>query len=445
MKRQKIAFNNLLIKYNKYVKKLERLQLTGKNLHRQNVLIKHIEELRIKLYGLFNNIKKTASIGTVTASMILFASEVDAQISFASAQQNPFGLVNVGQVSAPTFADIDGDGDLDLLASIFITETSDEYTRLYYFENTGDFENPNFGVPQVNPFGLTLDEELHEPTFKDLDGDGELDLLSGDFGVYNSFHYYENIGDFENPSFGARQTDPFGLTPGVVESVLPTLVDLDGDGDFDMVSGGEFPNFYYYENIGDFENPSFGGVQTNPFGLTSVGTYFSSPTFADIDEDGDFDLLAGVYYGGFYYFENTGDFENPNFGAPQFNPFGLTNVGDYYNSPTFADIDGDGDFDMIAGEGDGNFYYFENTSTVLGVERYNLLTVNLYPNPATNILTIDSEIPLTKVEIYSILGKKVKEINSDFNSIPTHNLSNGVYHIRMHSENGIATKKMIKK
>ncbi len=70
--------------------------------------------------------------------------------------------------------------------------------------------------------------------------------------------------------------------------------------------------------------------------------------------------------------------------------------------------------------------------------------LNLYPNPVTNILTIDSETPLTKVEIYSILGKKVKEINSDLNSIPTNNLSNGVYYIRIHSEKGITTKKMIK-
>ena len=71
--------------------------------------------------------------------------------------------------------------------------------------------------------------------------------------------------------------------------------------------------------------------------------------------------------------------------------------------------------------------------------------LNLYPNPVTNILTIDSEIPLTRVEIYSMLGKKVKEINSDFNSIRTNSLSNGVYIFKIYSENGIATKKLIKK
>lgn len=71
--------------------------------------------------------------------------------------------------------------------------------------------------------------------------------------------------------------------------------------------------------------------------------------------------------------------------------------------------------------------------------------ISLYPNPVSDILTIDSEIPLTKVEIYSVLGRKVKEVDSDFKSIPTSNLSNGVYVVRIFSENGLVTKKLIKK
>ena len=46
--------------------------------------------------------------------------------------------------------------------------------------------------------------------------------------------------------------------------------------------------------------------------------------------------------------------------------------------------------------------------------------------------------------MFSMLGKKVKEVNSDFKTIPTDNLSNGLYIVRIHSENGLATKKMIK-
>ena len=72
-------------------------------------------------------------------------------------------------------------------------------------------------------------------------------------------------------------------------------------------------------------------------------------------------------------------------------------------------------------------------------------SVRFYPNPAANYLTIDSDITLTKVEIFSILGKKIKELNKDFKSIPIEDLSKGVYIIRLQSENGLATKKLIKK
>ena len=72
-------------------------------------------------------------------------------------------------------------------------------------------------------------------------------------------------------------------------------------------------------------------------------------------------------------------------------------------------------------------------------------SVRFYPNPAGNYLTIDSDITLTKIEIFSILGKKIKELKKDFKSIPIYDLSKGVYIVKLQSENGLATKKLIKK
>ena len=72
-------------------------------------------------------------------------------------------------------------------------------------------------------------------------------------------------------------------------------------------------------------------------------------------------------------------------------------------------------------------------------------SLKLYPNPVTNILTIESKnVTISKVEIYSILGKKIKEINSNFGSITTDNLPNGIYIIRIYSEKGMVMKKTIK-
>ena len=72
-------------------------------------------------------------------------------------------------------------------------------------------------------------------------------------------------------------------------------------------------------------------------------------------------------------------------------------------------------------------------------------SLKLYPNPVTNILTIKSKnVEISKVEIYSILGEKIKEINSNFDSITTDNLPNGVYLIKIYSEKGMVMKKTIK-
>lgn len=89
---------------------------------------------------------------------------------------------------------------------------------------------------------------------------------------------------------------------------------------------------------------------------------------------------------------------------------------------------------------------FSSFGGILGIDdEFLAKSITFYPNPVANLLTIDSEIPLKKVEIYSVLGRKVKEVKSDFESIPTNNLSNGIYVVRMFSENGLTTKKLIKK
>jgi len=89
-----------------------------------------------------------------------------------------------------------------------------------------------------------------------------------------------------------------------------------------------------------------------------------------------------------------------------------------------------------------NFYYSEQT--ILSVSEINDSEFNIYPNPVINTLTINSKLPITKVGIYSILGQKVKEIDANFNSISTHDLSNGIYLLRIESENGNAIKKLVK-
>ena len=91
-------------------------------------------------------------------------------------------------------------------------------------------------------------------------------------------------------------------------------------------------------------------------------------------------------------------------------------------------------------------FYSEDCESALSVEE-ELLEQGLsyYPNPVHDVLTINSKIPLTKVELYSILGKKVKEISSEFETISVNDLSDGIYLVKIESELGIVFKRLIKK
>ena len=271
---------------------------------------------------------------------------------------NPFNGIDVGILSAPTFTDIDGDGDLDLIFG-------QDFGPLHYYENTGTASAPTYTVRTgtANPLGSINVGFASSPTFADIDGDGDQDLVVGEEdGVLN---YYENTGTASSPTYTARTgtANPLnGIDVGRYST--PTFADIDGDGDQDLVVGEEDGVLNYYENTGMASAPTYTERTgtANPWDGIDVGQY-SSPTFADIDGDGDQDLVVGESSGTLLYYENTGTATDPTYTARTgtANPWDGINVGSN-SAPTFADIDGDGDQDLVVGENLGDLNYYENTS-----------------------------------------------------------------------------------
>lgn len=303
--------------------------------------------------------------------------------TFGGAQVNPWGIVSPGYVANPTIADLDGDGDMDMLSGAYSPQ------RVAYYQNTGgDCMTP--AAPAFNPFGITMPGGYYAfVELANMDGDADLDLWMGT-SIYGAIHYYENTGTGTSPQFAAPQSNPFGIGSITTNLVTPAAVDLDGDSDLDLMVGDVSGNFLYFQNTGTASSPAFAAPSVNPFSITAMTGSFANPRFVDMNNDGDFDLVSGSYSGDIYYYSNIGNASLPSFAAPQTNPFQLTGTGGLAWLD-FADLDGDTDPDGLVGTFFGNFIYFENlvftnnpptggNSTVFG-EEDSVLTFQLSDFP----------------------------------------------------------------
>ncbi|MEN8194491.1 MAG: T9SS type A sorting domain-containing protein [Bacteroidota bacterium] len=402
-------------------------------------LVVKIKKLVQELLFVISHIDLKKILGAVALIIgISFTNKTTAQ-SFAGPIENPFGLVSTLSFAIPTFADLDGDDDFDLL----VGEGNNYNGNMQYFENIGSETIPLFSAPQLNPFGLVSVYRRALPTFVDLDDDGDIDLLVGEgIGYYGAqVYYFENIGSPTDPQFTTPQLNPFGLT--IYSEIKTTFADLDGDGDLDLLYGKQNGALYYNENIGSSVNPQFAPSQENPFGLSAVD-FHAAPDFVNLDNDGDMDLLVGENSGAMQYFENIGSSVNPQFAPPQENPFGLSAV-DSQPKPDFVDLDNDGDMDLLVGEYYGVMQYFENTSinSVSEIDQNNLL---VYPNPVNDILHIETEANIYKIEIFNVLGKKVVIKENIVKQVSLNKMKPGIYTVKIILENNnCIVRKIIKK
>ena len=265
--------------------------------------------------------------------------------------------------NALEFYDIDDDEDLDLF-------WGDYYQPgLFFLENFGTSSDPDIpdslmidSYPQNEPVSSA---GFNVPRLIDLNSDGAAELFVGvQSGIYgtdfvDNFWYYDMTveGDF------GLVTKNYFEQIDLISGTIPTLADMDSDGDLDLFVGNEFDasnsgwkgDVYFFENIGSAVSPQFEMVDSSYFD-EGMGNNMA-PAFGDLDGDGDFDALVGDYNGEISFFLNDGSPTEPNFSYQgKFLEIDLAGRA----TPALGDVEGDGDLDLYVGDKNGSVHVWSN-------------------------------------------------------------------------------------
>jgi Ca2+-binding RTX toxin-like protein len=230
---------------------------------------------------------------------------------------NPFNGIDVGFHASPGFTDLDGDGDLDIVAIGTTYVGSTGTARFYAYQNNGGV----FSSWVSSPLPATTLPDMSMLTIGDVTGDGLPDLVVGD--QYNPLRVFQNNGSGTGFTELTGSANPFnGISyPGVVQGVYAlTLTDHDGDGDLDLAITWQNEVRIYTNNAGNFSS-----FTTIPF-LSASGS--RGITFLDIDGDNDRDILLGNFDGTLRTWRNDGSGVYTQLTGAN-NPFNGIDVGDY--------------------------------------------------------------------------------------------------------------------
>ncbi len=250
--------------------------------------------------------------------------------------------------------DLDGDGDLDVLSASWDDD------KVAWYENTDGAGS--FGPQQV----ITMDAV------------GAASVTVGDLASYDD----DKIAWYENTDAKGNFSNQKVITLDADGATSVALGDLDGDGDLDVLSASANDGkIAWYENT-----DGMGGLGPQEV-ITNEARGARSVTVGDVDGDGDLDVLyASFDDDAIAWLENVDEADV--FRQPQL----ITTNADGARSVTVGDLDGDGDLDVVSASfNDDKIAWYENTDAAGSFGPQQLVTTNASGAASVRVVDMDTD------------------------------------------------------
>ncbi len=260
--------------------------------------------------------------GFITGRIYLYENLAGAgrepKLRFAGPLESDGKPLDVGWAAAPAVADLDGDGDWDLVSGCMPMtagggDSASSEHFLHYFRNDGTPQNARLHEIPLPRRGQFPNSALASPRLVDWSDDGLLDLVVS---AGTQIYLYRNVGTASEPVFEAH-ANPLPSRWGAVPLGLVQMLDWNGDG---LLDGANGPNIYLNTGRGSpgvFASPvSLLKPGQNIQHLSGVGDDWQFQRLFDLDADSHIDLLDADHAGTIWWHRNRQSNKNPDFDTP---------------------------------------------------------------------------------------------------------------------------------
>ncbi len=366
---------------------------------------------------------------------------------------------------SPTFSDLDGDGDADLLIGDF-------QGHVHYYEDTSSTGN-NAAFELKQPVFQGIDEQsLASPYLFDVDKDGLSDLIIGDGSGKMSF--YKNLGTSSEAVFTLDVQSILWQNGNTIRYQLngnPDLSQLSIGQKLDINNSNNQNNGIFQTIVAIDNNQKYLDLN-HPFRTSSLDDEpttnaiidYSDKDWGNINltrhranrdaspllylEQNELRLLVGSRNGYVYYYDSLENNLKGSFNLVDSN-YLHTKIGES-SRLAGADLNQDGMLDLFVGNEAGGFNYFMARGYVGLEEEFNMKKGNwfsVYPNPAKDAVQVvvnDEQGENARLEAKNIQGQVLfsKPIK-DRLSIDVSDWAAGIYFISILNDAGIKTQKLI--